>query len=448
MKKYILCLLIICMFNMVFAFATDAVLLINNDESETRTPNVELIINYPNAFRMRFANDRMDNWSEWESYSKTKSWALSTGDGTKVVYIEIEDKSGNTSIYSDKIVLEKYPRGSITLRWEYVHASVGGYAIYLWDGYMYREIDRVHQDVLEWNSDEAKIYPDEDLLRSFDDHSVTQSLFTAKGKGKRLRNNPNSLYRVMKEGTEHSYEECKDHYFFKIATINGVGERAFSEPISTRMDNWEEAYNMPPEVSITINNGDSETTVSKVELKIVIKDDTSAEDSIKIRLANDKEKNFKKDWKSLSDYSNLSYDDKNKEWTLIIKDWELSSEFGEKAVFVEVNDKDAESTVASDKIIFKELVIGEIELSTQNGAHATLNMNVVLKIKDEDIDDFGEYICSYEIDGEVNNVDINNQGEIEVELINKNKNRILVTLKSKDGKKIRSGETILWRLEQ
>lgn len=46
--------------------------------------------------QMQFSNDGT-SWSGWETYNATKSWTLSTGDGTKTVYAQYRDNAGNVS---------------------------------------------------------------------------------------------------------------------------------------------------------------------------------------------------------------------------------------------------------------------------------------------------------------------------------------------------------------
>ena len=58
---------------------------------------------------MRFSNDG-SSWSSWESYTASKSWTLTSGDGAKTVYVESRDAAGNASTtYSDSIILDTVP---------------------------------------------------------------------------------------------------------------------------------------------------------------------------------------------------------------------------------------------------------------------------------------------------------------------------------------------------
>jgi len=70
---------------------------INNGAEYTNTATVTLTVNAPDAYQCRFANDNMDSWGSWESYSPQKTWTLSSGDGKKTVYVQCKDSIGNTA---------------------------------------------------------------------------------------------------------------------------------------------------------------------------------------------------------------------------------------------------------------------------------------------------------------------------------------------------------------
>jgi hypothetical protein len=62
---------------------------------------------------MRFSDDG-STWSGWESYAATKGWTLSSGDGTKIAYVQYKDNVGNISTpYSDSVVLDTIAPSSI-----------------------------------------------------------------------------------------------------------------------------------------------------------------------------------------------------------------------------------------------------------------------------------------------------------------------------------------------
>jgi len=55
---------------------------------------------------MRFSNDG-SSWSSWEPYSSTKSWTLSSKNGTKTVYAQFRDAAGNVSASArDSVMLD------------------------------------------------------------------------------------------------------------------------------------------------------------------------------------------------------------------------------------------------------------------------------------------------------------------------------------------------------
>ena len=55
--------------------------------------------------QMCFSNDAA-NWSAWEPYQPTQNWTLTTGDGSKTVYVMFEDQFDNTSAFSASILLD------------------------------------------------------------------------------------------------------------------------------------------------------------------------------------------------------------------------------------------------------------------------------------------------------------------------------------------------------
>jgi hypothetical protein len=86
---------------------------INNDAQYTNSTSVTLNLSATDSgsgmgtgSQMQFSNDGT-NWSIPEAYASTKSWTLTTGDGTKTVYVKYKDVAGNWSqAYSDTILLD------------------------------------------------------------------------------------------------------------------------------------------------------------------------------------------------------------------------------------------------------------------------------------------------------------------------------------------------------
>jgi sugar lactone lactonase YvrE len=91
--------------------------------SFTAAPSVSLALSatgvQSSVAWMRFSNTNNGNdWTEWEAYHTSKAgWALGAGDGTKTVYVQFKDLSGNLSApISDSIILDTTaPTGSLVI---------------------------------------------------------------------------------------------------------------------------------------------------------------------------------------------------------------------------------------------------------------------------------------------------------------------------------------------
>jgi len=86
---------------------------INNDAQYTNSASVSLTLSATDAdsgmgagAQMKFSNDN-STWSTAEAYAVSKTWTLTSGEGTKIVYVKFKDAAGNWSIaYSDAITLD------------------------------------------------------------------------------------------------------------------------------------------------------------------------------------------------------------------------------------------------------------------------------------------------------------------------------------------------------
>ncbi|MDI6793281.1 MAG: putative Ig domain-containing protein, partial [bacterium] len=83
---------------------------INSGEDYTRSASAALSLSAADEesglAQMQFSNDET-TWSTPEAYTSTKVWTLTTGDGTKIVYVKFKDNAGNWSdAYSDTIILD------------------------------------------------------------------------------------------------------------------------------------------------------------------------------------------------------------------------------------------------------------------------------------------------------------------------------------------------------
>jgi hypothetical protein len=98
---------------------------INSNAQYTNKTQVTLTLsatdNSSGMDKMQFSNNN-STWSTAETYATTRTWTLTSGDGTKTVYVKFSDKAGNWSqAYSDTIILDTTP--PITV----ITSPVGGY---------------------------------------------------------------------------------------------------------------------------------------------------------------------------------------------------------------------------------------------------------------------------------------------------------------------------------
>jgi len=82
---------------------------INSGAASTNSTSVTLTLSCTDpqgCSQMRFSNDNV-TYSTAQAYATTKAWTLTSGNGTKTVYVKYKDTPGNWSIpYSDTILLD------------------------------------------------------------------------------------------------------------------------------------------------------------------------------------------------------------------------------------------------------------------------------------------------------------------------------------------------------
>ncbi len=95
-------------------------IVINSGAAYATSASVNLTLSASDSgsgvYQMRFSNDG-STWSAWEAYATSKAWSLTSGDGTKTVYVQYQDNVGYTSSsFSDTIILDTVaPSGSIVI---------------------------------------------------------------------------------------------------------------------------------------------------------------------------------------------------------------------------------------------------------------------------------------------------------------------------------------------
>jgi len=107
-------------FTVVDANAPTGTVVINSGVANTNETSVTLTLSASDSgsgvAKMSFSNDR-SSWSTWESYATSKVWTLSSGEGSKTVYVRYKDNAGNISArFQDDILLDVTPPvGSVTI---------------------------------------------------------------------------------------------------------------------------------------------------------------------------------------------------------------------------------------------------------------------------------------------------------------------------------------------
>ena len=89
---------------------------INNGAPATNNATINLTLSANDPLpgsgieQMRFRNESTATWDgiSWEDYAPSRQWQLSSGDGTKTVFVEFMDNAGNVSqgVISDQILLD------------------------------------------------------------------------------------------------------------------------------------------------------------------------------------------------------------------------------------------------------------------------------------------------------------------------------------------------------
>ncbi|MCW3999308.1 MAG: hypothetical protein NWE93_03620 [Candidatus Bathyarchaeota archaeon] len=90
--------------------APSATLLINGGASQTTVTNVALTINATDSasgvLEMRFSNDVNFSQTSWEPYNSSRTWQLTSGEGTKTVYLQVRNNAFQTTSVNTSIILQ------------------------------------------------------------------------------------------------------------------------------------------------------------------------------------------------------------------------------------------------------------------------------------------------------------------------------------------------------
>jgi len=110
---------------------------ISGGASSTDSINVTLTLGATNATQMNISNTAYGA-GQWESYATSKAWTLTSGDGTKTVYVQFKDNAGNTSQATDQINLSvealsvSASKTTVTRGTTLTFSATGGTPSYTW----------------------------------------------------------------------------------------------------------------------------------------------------------------------------------------------------------------------------------------------------------------------------------------------------------------------------
>lgn len=91
---------------------------VNNGAGSTSSVSVTLTLTAQDTTsgvdKVRFSNSGSWDNAAWETFAASKTWTLTDGDGTKIVYYQIRDNSGLTQVYNATISLQTQTSSSPT----------------------------------------------------------------------------------------------------------------------------------------------------------------------------------------------------------------------------------------------------------------------------------------------------------------------------------------------
>lgn len=374
--------------------------IIQSNNNYVNTPTVTVLMSVTGAVSMRFSNDQT-SWSGWEPYGTTKSWTLLPGDGTKRVYGEFRDSTGNVSHQFDDVILDTIQPLIISFSIESgdpwtntdlvsLHSSVTGADFMrfrndntsswsVWDSYaatyswVLRNQDGMREVVAQFMDHAGNVTQASDTIlldttppavSSFSINNNDQ--YTNRANVTLYGNVTGAYYMRFQNDTNSawsSWTAYTSQYSWSLNPVNGprtvTAEYRDDHDNVTRVSDTIIFDNIPPQLySFFINNNTSYTNSRTVTLSI------SCSGATAMRFRNDTTSN----WTSWLVYRN-SY-----------TNWALPASDGLRRVYVEVRDDCGNMSSTSDTITLDTTppVISSFHIN--NNAADSYTRNVVLHI--------------------------------------------------------------------
>lgn len=283
------------------------------------------------SLQMQVSNDSGFSGASWEAYSTSKIWTLTSGTGTKTVYVRFKDSIGNTSgSYNDTISVidDTAPSGSVS----------------------------INSGAATTNNLNATL-----TISATDDFDSSGSLQMMVSNDSGFSGASWETYATSKAWTLSAGTGTKTVYIkFKDSSSNTSG--AYNDTILYTTDTT------APTGSISINSGATSTNTSAVSLALSATDDIDPSGSLQMMVSND------------SGFSGASW-----EAYATSKAWTLSSGTGTRTVYVKYRDASLNaSSPYSDSITVVDNTAPTGSISINAGAASTTDMNTTLTLSATD----------------------------------------------------------------
>lgn len=316
---------------------------INGGAASTTSPSTTLTIaatddiDDTSTLQMQVSNASDFSGASWEAYNTSKAWTLSSGTGTKTVYVRFKDSAGNVSTgYSDTITLNDTtaPTGSISVNSGASTTNTSSVTLTL----------SATDDIDTSGSLQMQVSNDSGFAgASWEAYAISKAWTLTSGTGSRT-----------------AYVRFKDSV--------GNTSSGYSDSITV-------ADNTSPTGSISINAGAASTTSRSVTLNLSANDDFDSAGSLQMMVSND------------SGFSGASW-----EAYATSKAWTLSAGTGTKTVYIKFKDSASNTSGAyNDTILYTtDTTAPTGSVSINGGAATTTSSSVTLTLSaTDDVDSAG-----------------------------------------------------------
>ncbi len=224
----------------------------------------------------------LKNWVSSSTYSDTGLSANTTYyyraktklnlTGNKSSFSSVVNRTSNpdkvTNLSISTSVIEWYPtdptggRIKTVLSWDNPGGGATGYFVDVHDGETWREFDV--GNVTTWDSSEAKIYPEENIITEIPTGTRTDDIFYHNKGGLDLRDDPRNLYRSAKSNIHNNIQ----YYMFRVRAYGINGKEYYGPAVEIHSPVTSAVDSSPIVKSVNTVDGNAKITETKVDLNI------------------------------------------------------------------------------------------------------------------------------------------------------------------------------------